>query len=406
MRRDALVSLAVLAAGWVVTLWLHPWSNEVVSDLYRYRTFATPFLDGAWPYRDAFFEYPPVAAPVVALPGLVSTAEDGFRLAFAGWTFILGACVVVLCGALAERTGGHRLRAMLGAALMPLLLGALVRTHFDLAPVALVLASLLLLCAGHPRTGLGVLGLAAMTKGFPLVVVPVALVWLVARGERRAAWQAGAVLVAVMVACAVPAVALSPDGSLDALRYQTDRPVQIESTPALALLALDGAGIGHAVSLESHASDGLEHEADGLVIGVFTVLLAAAILVLSIEVMRNPERRSLVVASLAAVAAFALFGKVLSPQFMLWILPLGALAFAWRLYALAAAVAAGAVLTQLWFPARYFDLVDRDPYPLTLLTLRNGVLIAILALAAGALRPRRQEQLLDRGGAALAVRVD
>jgi hypothetical protein len=425
VRREALISLAVLAGGWALTLFIHPWSSELVSDLYRYRTFAAPVVHGALPYRDAFFEYPPLAAPIVALPGLVSTTEEGFRLAFFGSTLMLGAGVVVLCGALAERTGGNRLRAMVGAALMPLLLGALVRTHFDLAPVVLVLTALLLLCAGYPRSGLGVLGLGVMTKAFPLVVAPVALAWLVARGERREAWQGGVVLVAVMLACALPAVAVSPGGTLDALRYQTERPVQIESTPALALLALDGAGVGHAVSVKSNASDGLEHEAAGLVSALFALTLVATIGVSAILAARgagesgspgsgaapaaeaSPEqKRELVLASLAAVAAFAVFGKVLSPQFMLWIVPLGALAFAWRLGALAAAVAAAAILTQLWFPARYFDLVARDTYPLTLLTLRNAALVAALALAVRALRPRRQEQLRDPRGATLAVRVD
>ena len=77
-----------------------------------------------------------------------------------------------------------------------LLCGALIRTRFDLAPVALTLAALLLLCVERPRAAFAVLGLGALTKGFPLVVAPVALAWLVARGERRAARQGAAVLAA------------------------------------------------------------------------------------------------------------------------------------------------------------------------------------------------------------------
>ena len=50
---------------------------------------------------------------------------------------------MVLCGALAARTGGDRRRALLAAAAMPLLCGAMLRTHFDLAPVALMLLALL-----------------------------------------------------------------------------------------------------------------------------------------------------------------------------------------------------------------------------------------------------------------------
>ena len=101
------------------------------------------------------------------------------------------AAVVLLCGALARaaRPGDARARAMLAAAAMPLLCGALLRTHFDLFPVALLLAGLLLLCRERPRAGLAVLGIGAMTKVFPLVAVPVALAWLLARGRRRDAWQ-------------------------------------------------------------------------------------------------------------------------------------------------------------------------------------------------------------------------
>ena len=67
-------------AGWAATLWVPPWSDESVSDLYVYRVFAEPLLDGALPYRDAFLEYPPLAAPAIALPGLAGTGEEAFRL--------------------------------------------------------------------------------------------------------------------------------------------------------------------------------------------------------------------------------------------------------------------------------------------------------------------------------------
>jgi Glycosyltransferase family 87 len=405
LRRVALLSLVLLVAGWALTLWVTPWSNERVNDLFVYRTYAEPVLAGALPYRDVFSEYPPLASPAIVLPGLAGTGADSFRLAIAAWTLLLGAAVVLLCGALAGRTGGSRGRAMVAAALMPLLCGALVRTHFDLAPVALTLAALWLLCAERPRAGMAVLGLGAMTKFFPLLIAPVALAWLVGRGSRREAWQGAAALVAGLAVFGAAAAAASPDGALEALRYHLDRPVQIESTPALVLLALDEAGLGDAVSVASHRSDGLVHPADGLVSGALVAVLIGVIAMLALSAARREDPRSLVLASLAAVAAFAVLGKVLSPQFMIWIVPLGALAFAWRMYALAAVVAAAAVLTQLEFPARYFELVDREPFPLVLLTLRNAALLAVVAMAWRALQPRAQEHLLDRGRSALAVRL-
>jgi Glycosyltransferase family 87 len=412
VRRDALFALALLVAGWILTLSVAPWSDERVNDLFVYRTFAEPVLDGGLPYRDVFFEYPPLAAPAIAAPGLAGTGEETFRLAFAGWTLLLGAVVVLLCGALAGRTGGDRRRALLAAALMPIACGALVRTHFDLAPVALTLAALWLVCAGRPRGGLALLGIGALAKGFPLVAVPVVLAWLVGRGMRREAWQGAAACLGVMLIGAGVAVAVSPGGALDALRYHLERPVQVESTAAMFLNGLDVAGLGEVTGVESHRSDGLLHPLDGPVAALLALILTAVVAVLAASVTRpragDPalECRRLVLASLAAVTAFAVLGKVLSPQFLIWVLPLGALAFAWRLHALALAVLAAAVLTQIEFPAHYFDVVAREPLALALVALRDALLLVVLGLSTRALALERKQELLDVGRPAVGVRLD
>jgi hypothetical protein len=385
--RDAGLALLLLAAGWAATLWLFPFSDQRVNDLFVYRQFAAPVLDGALPYRDVFLEYPPLAAPAIALPGLVGTGEQVFEGAFAGWTLLLAAAVVLLTGALAAGTGGRARRALLAAAAMPLLCGAMVRTHFDLAPVALMLAALLLLVRARPRLGLAVLGLGAMTKGFPLLAAPPALAWLAARGERRQALEAAASLAAVLVALAAVALALSPGGAADALSYQLDRPVQVESTQAGVLLALDGLGAGEARSVSSHRSDGLVHQADRVVSALFLVLLVAAIA--ACTAYARTGAREMVLASLGAVAAYVALGPVLSPQYLIWLVPLGALALAWGMHGLAATMGAAAVLTQVEFPARYFDVVDREPGAVALVGLRDAtLLLALSLLAAAAVRSR------------------
>jgi hypothetical protein len=388
VSRAALPALILLAAGWALTLWVAPWSDERVNDLFVYRSFAEPVLAGGLPYRDLAFEYPPLAAPAIVLPGVAGTGEETFRWAFALWTLGAAVAVVLLCGALARATGAGARRAMLAAALMPVLCGTLVRTHFDLFPVAVLLAALVLLCRERPRAGLAVLGLGAMTKAFPLVAVPVALAWLVAGGRRRDAWQGALACAATIAVVAGAVVATSPDGAADAVRYHLDRPVQIESSPALVLLGLDVAGAGEARSVSSHRSDGLLHPAAGAVTSLFGAALVAFVVLLCVAVGRRNDRRDLVIASLAACAAFALLGKVLSPQFVIWALPLGALAFAWRLHALAAAVAFVAVLTQIEFPAHYFDVVAREPLAIALVVLRNLALAGVLVLSVRELQPR------------------
>src|SRR3954453_15969034 len=75
---------AALLGSWALTLWVMPWSDERVNDLFVYRSYADLFLDGLLPYRDVGFEYPPLAAPVIGLPGLAGTVAEAYH-----WTFAL-----------------------------------------------------------------------------------------------------------------------------------------------------------------------------------------------------------------------------------------------------------------------------------------------------------------------------
>src|SRR3954468_14170373 len=95
-----------LVASWAATLWVFPWSDERVNDLFVYRSYAHEFIAGVLPYRDLPFEYPPLAAAAIGLPGVAGTGESAYRWTFALFMLALGLCVLLLVRALARRTGG------------------------------------------------------------------------------------------------------------------------------------------------------------------------------------------------------------------------------------------------------------------------------------------------------------
>lgn len=89
-----------------------------------------------------------------------------------------------------------------------------------------------------------------------------------------------------------------------------------------------------------------------------TVVSIVAVLVALLAFARGtaaPERLLLAVA--ATVTGLVAFGRVLSPQYLVWLVPLVAMtaprraAPAWGLLALALG------LTQVWFPGRFFEVV-------------------------------------------------
>jgi hypothetical protein len=184
---------------------------------------------------------------------------------------------------------------------------------------------------------------------------------------------------------ALVAVAISPSGALDAIRYQTERPVQIESLASLGVRVVDWLGGAPAVPVESYRSDGLLHPAGGWFSALFVVVGVVCVALLAVGAARRPDARTLVLASLGAVAAFATFGKVLSPQYLVWVMPLGALALAWGQWALAGVVGAATLLTFAGFPSHYFSLVDGDALPLALVAARDALLVAAVALTVRSL---------------------
>ena len=378
-RRPAVWGALLAAAVWIVLLTLPPWSDERVNDFGYLAADAAALLDGQLPYADRAFEYPPLAAPIVALPGVFGTGYDGYRLALAAITLAFALAVVWGCARLAHASGGRVRIAVAAAALAPLLLGAVVRAHFDMAAVALVVWALVAVLEGRPRIGLALLGAGAMTKVFPLAAAPVALAWLAARGGRRALGPAAA-LAGVLAAGVAVAVALSPSGALDVVRYHLDRPPQVESTPAVAMLAIDALGGHGATVARGFGSHGVTGYPARALAGGLAAVGIGAVALLAARAWARPTPRVLVLGSLGSVAAFAAFGKVLSPQFAIWLVPLLALALAWGEWALAAVTASAMALTFVEFPFRYFELVAKDPGVIALVAARDLAFVAAVGI--------------------------
>jgi hypothetical protein len=78
---------------------------------------------------------------------------------------------------------------------------------------------------------------------------------------------------------------------------------------------------------------------------------------------------------------------VLSPQFLIWLVPLVPLVRGRRGLVASGILAAALVLTQLWFPSRYWRLaLEFDAAASWLVLARDLVLVALLVLLAMSVR--------------------
>jgi hypothetical protein len=91
------------------------------------------------------------------------------------------------------------------------------------------------------------------------------------------------------------------------------------------------------------------------------------------------DGQRLVTYSAAAVVAFVAMGKVLSPQFLLWLIPLVPLVRGRRGVVTSSLLALAAGLTVIWIPFRQVALVSEfASFPTWALVARNTVLVAIV----------------------------
>jgi Glycosyltransferase family 87 len=362
------VAAAAFGCGLFVVACALPWIGIFRGHLGTslFQSYGDAVLAGKVPYRDFSLEYPPGALPAFVVPSLAPAAD--YERSFMLFEAACGLVCVALVGAVSR----SRVAAAY-CALAPLALGPLALHRYDLWAAALATAGLV--CVVGSRTKTGFVGLAAGTaaKIYPSVLAVLALL----RIDRRTRPSAATWYVAAIAAIALPFVAVGAGGVRFSVMQQLGRALQIETLGASLLLLLHAAGHYAASADFENGSWNLHGSVPDALAAAQTVTQVSAVVLVWVVFARGPRNEArFLVASAAAVSAWAAFGKVLSPQYLLWLVPLVALA---RRVAPGALLLAALGLTRAVYPDRYDALVDFQSTPIFLLVARNAVLVALTA---------------------------
>jgi Glycosyltransferase family 87 len=371
---------------------------------------------GHVPYRDFRVEYPPGALPTFVVPSLIHERSStpvwtpamneparNWTMGFAIFMFALVGVLIALTAWSLHALGSTTTEAAtaLGViALSPLLLGDLVFTRFDVLPAVLTAAALAALLYDRPRLAAVALGAGVTTKLYPMLLVPLAFVWIWRRSGRREAGAAALVGALTVAAVFVPFLVMAPGNTWWSVSEQLRRGLQGESLGASLMagahvltyqLELRGipipvipfdvdlttAGVRSAV-----VDDGAFAELIAILTGLVPlVVLAWAAVSLARRSVVGPR---LVVLSAAVVTAQVAFGRVLSPQFLVWLLPLVPLVRGRGGIAASAVFVGALVTTHVWYPewyGRYLrGVFSGESAPTAILLGRNALLVALLII--------------------------
>jgi hypothetical protein len=354
-------------------------------DVSLYRFYADEVRAGAVPYRGSFtLEYPPGA-----LPAFIPAAWAGrdYAGAFEVQMLACGATAAFLIGFTAPA-----LPSLVFAGISPLLVGDLMRARYDWWPALLLTAAMVALLRDRHRVGWALLGAAVAAKAYPLCVVPLAAVWTARRAgraelARAIAWGAG-----VVAAAFLPFVVVAPHGVWETVWTQFSRPLEFESLGGAILMASR-----RAVTVFGAGSINVAGTPAQLLAWGGTIAEVAALAWCWVGFARgvaDAERFSRFAA--ASVCAFVAFGKVLSPQFLIWLVPMVALVRGRASLPAIGVFSAACLLTLWYFPDHFGDYALKIGWTPAVVLARDVLLVALFAVLAWP--PRR-----DRAARALAA---
>lgn len=355
--------------------------NEPMGDVYRvYEPWSAHALAGGGVVGiHSAWVYPQVALVPMVLAHAFTVIGVDYTIAWALLVTLIDALVFALLIGRGRSVGRTVAAAFWLAGIV--MLGPAGMYRLDAITASLAIAGCLWL-AGRPWVASMLLAVAAWIKVWPAALLLAAIVAV----RRRAAILGGAAVVSILVLVIV-GTAGGWDHAFGFVGDQTGRGLQVEapvSTPFLwgTLWGLDGFWV-------YYSTDMLTFEVTGggidTVIAVMTPVLALAVggtaVLGAVQAWRGARFVDLFPAlGLALVVGFIAFNKVGSPQYLVWILPPLVTGLVLRRGAWFAPAAVGLVLcglTQLVYPIGYRGIMVPEPLALSVLTLRNALLLAL-----------------------------
>ena len=373
------ILLAAIIASWFA---LTQVLNANAGDVMEYEQYARAFWFGSPPFRALPIEYPPLALAPFTLTLFPNGA--GPYVAFGIW---MGGVAVLIYLTLAW---GWSRRAAISFGIY-LLVGAIsvALSRYDLAPVAFTVAAWIAAERKRFTLAYALLAVGVLLKLYPLFLFPVFAIahwrflqviggsdapkafslsgW---RALRRVALSLAGPVAVILLGFGIVALR-DPQGALSAITFAQSRLIEVESIPATLLWAGTAFGFpAHKVfSYAYNYSSGLDTplglgSSVALVLGLVWVYWRAAR-----GALRLPQ------AILAALCVTLVASKVLSAQYLLWILPFVAVVYELDLLWLAICI-----LTTLEYPILAANLAPTwketyDPLFLGVLALRNALLV-------------------------------
>ena len=385
---------AILATYAVTRILLVGFHVHYTTDLRIYHDWLTDVARGLRPFVDFPVEYPPLAWWFIQLPAHADRLTYYFR--FRAMTAGLEMVAFALLLWVASRRQPRRLSFVAGGYVVATtVLENVLFDRLDLG-VLLILVSALaaLVVADASRTpsrwrlvAYAAIGVGTAFKVFPIILVPFLLLadWREHERPAAVALHVGAFLALAALPTVAGFVVYGPE-VLGFLAYHTARGLEFGSTWASVLwvLSFGGPAIQMAVRYGCWESTGRGELALVRIASLAAPVVLGGFFVWAVALGRRFTSRRAVLHAMLALSAFVLVSKVLSPQYLVWVVPLLSLAAAElfptrsQLCVFGILLIGACALTTLVWPLGMRDVGLAAPWTLATIGARNALLWTVV----------------------------
>lgn len=357
--------------------------TSVNYDVRLYFNAATAVIQGQLPYRDFFFQYPPLALLFFVPPRLFASDLSSFFVVFNIELFVLSCVGLAATAFVASRLGQSLLPTMLVYSLGLIAFGAIVPQRYDLAPAILSVLAIAARLSGRHGWAYLLLAIGTLTKIFPALVFPLFLIQDWRREGFRGITLGTSIFGGTIAAVMLPLLLLSGAETLDTFIGQAGRDVGIASLYASVMLAARSVGVPAKIVYQPDFNTwNVQLPSSEIVVAAATLaqLVIIAFVYLRFARSRDQSHSALVRYSAAAIGVGILASKVLSAQYIIWVFPIAFLTGAKRFSTASMLFLMTAVLTQILYPFLWNDLKQGTLLPILVALGRDTCLAALCIL--------------------------
>jgi hypothetical protein len=358
-----------------------------------YYQYGSALVAGQVPYRDVFVEYPPVALVFFALPRVIGAS---FRWYYVWYQVeVVAADLVVLVALYAARERDEApWRVLAPYTALLLAVGPITLHQYDIFPAALTLGAVICHARRRDTAAWVLLAVATMTKVYPVLLAPVFLM-LDDRPVGPRVRRAVVVFTATVLAVLSPLLAIAPSSLLRMVAFHSERGIHLDSMYSTIAFAARSLGLTIVGIVLTYRSWNITGPAADLLARAATPVLTAALIASYAFIYRHMKRvggaavrdiRLTATSSALVLLTGLVTSKVLSPQYLIWLLPLLPLVVRPRRWLVWSVFAVVGPLTYYIYPLHYTELLERDARTIAALAGRNLLLLTLTLIVADSLR--------------------